>query len=129
VDLKVWADIVGYLHFGQFPKYVHSKDTKKNFKKKCSKFEYNQDKNKLYYLGTRKVFHFLLLFNYFFIYVFYFFISNYQNFFTSINLTPHCVFFLRKKLQVFSKSFIQIQSRVVMVVVTTCYKQFVCIFI
>jgi hypothetical protein len=30
-------------------------DDKKNFKKKCKKFEWDDEKKKLYYLGTKKI--------------------------------------------------------------------------
>ena len=56
MNAKKWADIVEYLQFKEFPKNVRTqRDAKKNFKKKCKKFEYVVDKNKLYYLSTIKV--------------------------------------------------------------------------
>jgi hypothetical protein len=55
VEFKAWTEIVDYLLYQEFPKTNMNRDTKKNFEKKYNKFEYNKEKNKLFYKGTKKV--------------------------------------------------------------------------
>jgi hypothetical protein len=55
VNTTDWTSIVEYIKFGNYPKKVKKRDDKKNFKKKCKKFEWDDEKKKLYYLGTKKV--------------------------------------------------------------------------